>query len=134
MTMDVTRGFSVQVSAGELLDRIAILRIKRDRLVDSPGATAVAADIRDLEPAEAAILSASADVRAAAAELAAVNGRLWELEDEVRRHGQRGDFGPGFSAAAWAIAETNDRRSGLKQRINEAVGSRLVERKLYATG
>lgn len=130
--MDVTGGCSVRVSAGELLDRLAILRIKRERLGDPDRAAAVAAEVRELEPAEAVILAADASVRAFAGALREVNATLWDLEDEIRRHERQADFGPAFIAAARGIAHANDRRSGLKQRINEQVGSRLVEAKCYA--
>lgn len=130
--MDVTRGCSVKVSAGELIDRLTILRIKCDRLVDPVRAAAVAAEVLELEPAEAAILATAGDVTALAGELREVNTLLWDLEDEIRLHERRADFGPAFIAAARGIAHANDRRSGLKQRINEAIGSRLVEAKCYA--
>lgn len=130
--MDVTGGVSVRISAGELLDRLAILRIKRDRITDPARSSAVAAEVRELEPAEAAILATASDVTALAVELREVNATLWDLEDEIRRHERQADFGPGFIAAARGIARTNDRRSGLKHRINERVGSRLVEAKCYA--
>jgi len=67
------------------------------------------------------------------AELRAVNGRLWEIEDEIRDCEQRQDFGAPFIALARAVYQTNDRRAELKREINLLLGSTLIEEKSYST-
>ena len=74
-------------------------------------------------------LAASADL---AAELKAVNERLWEVEDGLRRHEAHGDFGAEFVTLARAVYRNNDRRSALKRRIDELLGAAIVEEKEYA--
>ena len=64
-------------------------------------------------------------------ELQAVNEELWEIEDEIRACEAQGDFGPRFVELARSVYLTNDRRSAIKRRINEASGSAIVEEKLY---
>lgn len=130
--MDVAQGLSIRVSAGELIDRLAILRIKRDRLTDPARLAQLVEEVRDLEALEARILASAPGVAAVAAELREVNVLLWGHEDEIRQHERRGDFGDHFIKVARSIAQANDRRSGLKQRINELVGSRLMEAKCYS--
>ena len=64
--------------------------------------------------------------------LLAVNGELWDVEDALRAHEGRGDFGPDFVALARSVYQLNDRRASLKRQLNETLGSRLVEEKSYA--
>ena len=64
-------------------------------------------------------------------ELQAVNEELWEIEDEIRACEAQGDFGPRFVELARSVYRSNDRRSAIKRRINEASGSAIVEEKLY---
>jgi len=65
-------------------------------------------------------------------ELKKVNESLWEIEDDIRDCERGRDFGPRFIELARAVYQTNDLRSQLKRKINEAAGSHLVEEKSYA--
>ena len=76
--------------------------------------------------------SGLAGLAAATAELVAVNGELWHIEDRIRDCERAGDFGPGFVELARAVYRTNDRRAALKALINQICGSQLVEEKSYA--
>jgi Family of unknown function (DUF6165) len=118
----------IPVSWGELLDKIAILAIKVDRL------RGVAA--RENAAQELALLRASAgDVRGVAeleTALLAVNTRLWRIEDLIRENEAAGDFGPGFVALARAVYRENDERGRIKQAINRVLRSALVEEKQYS--
>jgi hypothetical protein len=118
----------IPVSWGELLDKIAILAIKVERL---RGATA-----RDNAARELALLRAAAgDVGGLAeleAALLAVNTRLWRIEDLIREKEAAGDFGPGFVVLARAVYRENDERGRIKQAINRALRSALVEEKQYS--
>ena len=68
---------------------------------------------------------------ALAGELQAVNEGLWDIENEIRACEAQADFGPRFVELARSVYLTNDRRSAIKRRINEASGSAIVEEKLY---
>ena len=68
------------------------------------------------------------------AELKASNASLWRIEDEIRVCERNGDFGPHFVELARSVYETNDRRAALKRRINERLGSEIIEEKSYASG
>ena len=69
-----------------------------------------------------------------ASKLRRVNKCLWRTEDEIRLCEKNKDFGPRFIELARSVYQQNDRRSVLKRQINELLGSRLVEEKVYATG
>ena len=64
-------------------------------------------------------------------ELAAVNERLWDVEDEIRRLDQESEFGLRFVELARAVYRTNDRRAAIKRQIDELMGSALVVEKWY---
>jgi hypothetical protein len=122
----------VPVSWGELLDKIAILEIKRVRL-RSPGA--VANVVRELAGLNATLCTLApvpaglAELRAA---LAAVNQRLWTIEDRIREKEAAGDFGPEFVSLARSVYRENDERGRIKRAINTLLGSVIAEEKQYS--
>ena len=65
-------------------------------------------------------------------QLAAVNARLWDIEDAIRTCEREGDFGPRFVALARSVYGENDVRAALKRAINTLANSALVEEKSYA--
>jgi Family of unknown function (DUF6165) len=64
-------------------------------------------------------------------ELFQVNGRLWDVEDELRALEQNGNFGERFVDLARSVYRLNDRRALLKRQINTVTGSGIVEEKSY---
>ena len=66
------------------------------------------------------------------AELKSINESLWRIEDDIRSCEREGDFGPRFIELARSVYETNDRRAAVKRRINERLGSEIIEEKSYA--
>jgi hypothetical protein len=120
----------VPVSAGELLDKIAILRIKAERIRPVQGRERQAGTFR------ARIRGRPGDPRqprpdGARIDLKTVNEALWEIEDDIRERDAQGDFGPDFVRLAQAVYRTNDRRAAIKRDINRLTGSALVEEKSY---
>jgi len=126
---------AIPVSWGELLDKIAILRIKTQRL-RAPEAAANAArelalllDAARRDCGRAALPPGAAELQAA---LLAVNLRLWRIEDRIRQHERHNDFGPGFVALARAVYRENDERARIKRAVNRLLRSPLVEQKQYS--
>jgi hypothetical protein len=118
----------VPVSVGELVDKITILEIKSERLQGD--ARNHARHEHQLLAAELARCSAPVDP-ALQAELRAVNQELWTIEDDIRDHERRNDFGASFIALARSVYVTNDRRAAIKRTINERCGSEIMEVKGY---
>jgi len=122
----------VPVSWGELLDKVAILEIKRLRL-RAPAAVANAErEFSALAPALALLEPAPAGLAELRAALAAVNQRLWTIEDRIREKEAAADFGDGFVALARSVYRENDERGRIKRAINVLLGSGLVEEKQYS--
>ncbi len=116
--------------AGDVLDRITILRIKAARV---SGEAAANVD-RELSALVAAWTDAVLSAPEAAPEfagLAEVNLALWEVEDRLRAFEAAGDFGPAFVADARSVYRINDRRAALKRAVNLRLGSDLVEEKVH---
>jgi len=126
MTLDTP---TVPVSWGELLDKITILAIKRRRLAD-PAALANVAREHALLLAVAA--PALPRIAAPLAELEAVNEALWDVEDAIRGEEAAARFGDRFVDLARQVYRRNDARAAIKRRINDLLGSALVEEKSYA--
>jgi len=122
----------VPVSWGEVLDKVAILEIKRLRLRAPEAVANAEAELAALAPALAALEPAPAGLAELLAALAAVNQRLWRIEDQIREHEAAGDFGPEFVALARSVYRENDERGRIKRAINGLLGSGLVEEKQYS--
>jgi tetratricopeptide (TPR) repeat protein len=122
----------VEISPGELIDKITILEIKSLRIRDAAKLSNVRSELAMLAAARDRDLPPSAELAALTKELREVNETLWSVEDEVRLCERNQDFGPRFTELARSVYRHNDRRAALKRRINELLGSNLVEEKAYA--
>ena len=122
----------VEISAGELIDKITILEIKSDRITDAQKLIHVRRELELLKSACDQALEPSARLKQLTDELRSVNAELWRIEDEIRDCERSKDFGPKFIELARSVYHDNDRRFDCKRRINELVGSTLVEQKSYA--
>jgi len=119
------------ISAGELLDKITILRVKAERIGDPAKRANVVKELGLLEALAAEVLPRSPAIATLTAELTAVNAALWDIEDGKRDCERRQDFGADFVRLARAVYLENDRRAAIKRAINEETGSELVEEKSY---
>jgi hypothetical protein len=121
----------VPVSPGELLDKIAILRIKSERMADPKKLTNVRLELDALERTWKASPFAAVDVAADIRALKAVNERLWDIEDDIRDKERSKAFDAEFIRLARAVYMENDERAAIKRRLNVTLGSSLVEEKSY---
>lgn len=122
----------VPISAGELLDKISILRIKQVRLTDAAKLKNVEYELALLEAVARAELAGKADYASLFEQLLAVNAKLWDIEEGKRECERRRAFGDDFIALARAVYLENDHRARIKRALNEVLGSEIVEEKSYA--
>jgi hypothetical protein len=127
----MSNGIKIEVSPGELIDRLTILEIKLDRVHDAQKRRNVETEHAVVRAAYEAHVPASERLRSLADELREVNLRLWAIEDDIRACERRQEFGPAFVALARSVYSSNDRRSKLKRDINALLGSKLREEKSY---
>ncbi|WOB48462.1 DUF6165 family protein [Xanthomonas hydrangeae] len=121
----------VPVSFGELLDKIAILQIKSERISDPAKLANVRNELSALEISWMAHPAAGHDIVRLRAGLKAVNERLWVIEDDIRLKEQAQTFDDEFVQLARSVYIENDERARIKKEINLALGSSYVEEKSY---
>ena len=134
MAIPAMTSLLIPASVGELIDKITILEIKRERITDAAKQQNIQ---RELLALMAVVEQQQLGYpRGALAnlgrELSAVNQQLWTIEDDIRACERQGDFGARFIELARAVYHRNDERAAIKRQINELCGSELVEEKSYA--
>jgi uncharacterized protein DUF6165 len=123
----------IPVSAGDLIDRITILRIKKASIPDAGKLANVETELDSLLAIRACFPKLlERDVKAKEKLLQKENRTLWAVEDKLRLLETGGDFGPAFVKAARSVYQTNDRRAALKREIDALVGSALREEKWFS--
>ena len=121
----------IPVSAGELIDKITILRVKAERIGDPAKESNVRKELALLEMVCLQTIGGVEGLDPLTAELFSVNAALWDIEDGKRDCERRQDFGPAFIALARSVYIENDRRAAIKRQINDLTGSDIVEEKSY---
>ena len=121
----------VPVSFGELLDKIAILQIKSERMSDEAKLANVRKELSALEHTWLQHPAAGGDITQLRAQLKAVNERLWVIEDDIRIKEKGQAFDDSFIQLARSVYFENDVRARLKKDLNLALGSSYVEEKSY---
>jgi len=122
---------SVTVSPGELIDKITILRIKSVRMTDPGKLANVRAELGALLSTWSAHPYSRHDIAAEEQALQTVNERLWVIEDDIRDKERAQAFDAEFIRLARAVYVENDERAAIKRRINDKLGSSIVEEKSY---
>ncbi len=123
---------SVDVSPGELIDKITILEIKLERIKDEAKLANVRVEYDTLTVSRDEAIPSSQELDVLTDRLKKINETLWEIEDDIRDQERAKDFGETFIKLARAVYFTNDDRSNVKRDINTLLGSKLVEEKSYA--
>ena len=127
-----SNSISVEISPGELIDRLSILRIKTECVSDPDKLRNVLYAFECLLEARERELESSEALTRLEAELKSVNEALWEIEDEIRTHEAAKDFGDRFIELARSVYRTNDRRAAIKKEIDHLFGSAITDEKSYA--
>ncbi len=121
----------IPMSCGELLDKLTILSIKKERINDKDKLKNINKEFDQLTQIYEEQVDKSVELDGLVADLREVNERLWDIEDEIRACEKQKDFGERFIELARSVYISNDRRAKLKYQINSLSGSELVEEKSY---
>jgi|TARA_R100000081_G_C4744249_1_gene130725 hypothetical protein len=128
----------IEVSNGELLDKVSILRLKLQHITDDEKRTHALKEHQELV-VEMMNLTDSLpdkdtehDYLQLFDKLMEVNSVLWSLEDRIREKEKRNNFDQDFIEIARAIYFKNDERASIKRKINELTDSSFVEVKSYS--
>jgi len=118
----------IEVSNGEIIDKLTIIQIKLERIEDMAKLTNLQKEYDELIKTASKILSTSDPLYAA---LYKVNAELWDIEDRIRGLEKKQDFGEEFIATARQVYIKNDLRAEIKREINIKTSSGLIEEKSY---
>jgi hypothetical protein len=121
----------IPVSWGELIDKITILDIKRERLTDPSALANVWRELEALSAIAGPVLAGNEAARALGGQLKTLNETLWEIEDRIRAKEAATSFDAEFVELARSVYRRNDERAALKKQLNRSLGSELVEEKSY---
>ena len=122
----------VEVSNGELLDKLTILDLKLSNISDVQKLTNIQKEHDELNPLAGQLFdSYGEELKNLYKQLAEINSELWTIEDDIRECERNKDFGSDFISLARAVYFTNDKRSEIKKSINLLTGSGFIEEKSY---
>ena len=122
----------IDVSPGELIDKITILQIKADKIQDISKLENVNKELELLTNSLHEGVKITNELKLIMDELQQVNETLWVIEDKIRLHEASRKFDTDFIELARAVYKENDKRANLKRKINNTLGSGLVEEKSYS--
>jgi hypothetical protein len=118
----------IEVSNGEIIDKLTIIQIKLERIKDKTKLENLQKEYQILAEASSSILSMDDPLYIA---LYQVNCDLWDIEDRIRDLERKKDFSEDFISTAREVYIKNDKRSELKREINIRTSSGLIEEKSY---
>ena len=118
----------IEVSNGEILDKLTIIQIKLERIKDESKLRNLKKEFAELKGATSKILSIEDPLYKS---LYNVNCDLWDIEDHIRDLERKKDFGDDFIKTARSVYIINDRRSEIKREINIKTASGFIEEKSY---
>ena len=121
----------VEVSVGELLDKISILEIKKDKIKDNDKLKFINEEYKILKSEFDKNVKSDDRLKQLFKVLKEINSRLWIIEDDKRLCEKNSDFGEKFVKLSRDVHLLNDDRAKLKLEINNYTGSKIKEIKQY---
>ena len=120
-----------EISAGELLDKMSILEIKRDKVKNIDDQKEINKEYTLLKRTKDSNIIVTEKINHLYKEIKKVNLKLWNIEDKIRVCEKNKDFGEDFIEFARSVYITNDNRFKIKSEINKLAGSNIKEIKQY---
>ncbi len=121
----------VEVSIGELLDKISILDIKKDKIKDETSLKHILNEYKILKEEYDNKVKNDDKLSKLYTSLKEINSKLWVIEDEKRLCEKNADFGDEFIKLSRDVHFLNDERAKIKLEINIHTGSKIKEIKEY---
>ena len=123
----------VEVSVGELLDKISILEIKKDKIKDPVKLEYILDELSILKDEFKNNIKSDVKLDKLYLSLKIINARLWVIEDDKRKYEKEKDFTENFIKLSRDVHILNDDRAKIKLKINEHTGSKIKEIKEYTS-
>ena len=125
---------TIEISNGELIDKLTILEIKLEKVIDKKASANILNEWEILNEKANLLFSihSSQELFKAQNDLEEINRQLWWVEDSIRENEKQGVFDKEFVELARSVYKLNDKRFKLKKTINKLTHSELREEKLYS--
>ena len=120
-----------EISAGELLDKISILKIKLEKIKDKNSQEEIIKEYNILKETQNSSIEFTDKIKELFESIKETNLNLWKIEDKIRVCEKNKDYGKNFIELARGVYFTNDKRSKIKSEINKILGSNIKEMKQY---
>ena len=120
-----------EISAGELVDKITILEIKRNKISDKNKLKEIDKELNSLNNTMDKFIKEKSKILTFKDQLKEINLKLWDIEDGKRTAEKNNDFGKIFIELARNVYKFNDERAKIKLKINETLGSNIKEVKSH---
>ena len=120
-----------EISAGELIDKITILEIKKLKITNKEKLNEVEKELLSLSHTMKKFIPDDSKILTYKKNRKSINLKLWEIEDGKRLAEKKQDFGENFIELARKVYKFNDERANIKLSINNALGSNIKEVKSY---
>ena len=120
-----------EISAGELLDKIAILEIKLVKIKDKENLLEIDKEYESLKETKNSNIKLTKNLEKLIIQLKEINLKLWDIEDKKRICEKNKDFGQAFVDLSRSVYLNNDKRANIKSEINKILGSNIREIKKY---
>tara|TARA_B100000686_G_scaffold159024_1_gene166650 strand:+ start:603 stop:998 length:396 start_codon:yes stop_codon:yes gene_type:complete len=120
-----------EISAGELIDKITILEIKKMKIKNQSKLNEVDKELNSLKSTMNKFISDPSKISKFKEQLKKINLKLWDVEDGKRLAEKNSDFGKKFIELARNVYKFNDERAKIKLEINNSLGSNIKEVKSY---
>ena len=120
-----------EISAGELVDKITILKIKKEKITNKEKLIEIKKELDSLTNTFNKSIKKNINLEVLTKELKNINLKLWNIEDKKRDLEKKQEFGKEFIELARNVYKFNDERAKIKLKINEALGSNIKEVKSY---
>jgi hypothetical protein len=123
----------VEVSVGELLDKISILEIKQEKIKNTESLKFIKDEYNILKEELDKNIKNDENLKNLFNSLKEINSKLWLIEDDKRMCEKNKDFGENFIKLSRDIHFLNDKRAKIKLEINNHTGSKIKEIKEYTS-
>ena len=120
-----------EISAGELIDKITILEIKKEKISNKEKLVEVNKELRSLNETLKKSINDESKIINFKNDLKNINLKLWDIEDGKRSAEKKSQFDEKFIELARSVYKFNDERAKIKLAINNALGSNIKEVKSY---
>ncbi|OUW73624.1 MAG: hypothetical protein CBD76_02890 [Pelagibacteraceae bacterium TMED216] len=120
-----------EISAGELIDKITILEIKKENIADKEKQSNIEKELSALKTAMEQNIEMTEDLIKLKDELKTVNSTLWNIENEKRKCENQKKFDSNFIDLSRQVYKSNDKRAKIKFKINDMLGSNIKEVKSH---